>query len=81
MTTIPQDAYTFLCRFARRHKHKAWSHEQAIGQAATIGIEFSDARHWGPVFQRVSRDGYIKRAGMFSRATSNRSVRPGWVGV
>jgi hypothetical protein len=81
MTTIPQDAYTFLCRFARRHKRKAWSPEQAIGQAALHGIAFGDDRHWGPVFRRAASDGVIRRAGLFQRATSNRSTRPGWIGA
>ena len=26
-------------------------------------------------------EGYIRRAGLFPRASSNHSVRPGWVGV
>lgn len=78
---IHQDAYTFLCRFARRHKRKPWSPEQAIGQASIHGIAFSDARHWGPVFNQARRDGVIKHAGMFPRESSNGSLRPGWVGI
>lgn len=78
---MPEDAYTFLVKFARRHKVKAWSPEQAIGQAVTRGIVFQDARAWGPIFERARREGVIKRAGLFSRASSNGSVRPGWVGL
>lgn len=78
---IPEDAYSFLVKFARRHKRKAWSPEQAIGQAITRGIVFQDARAWGPIFERARREGVIKRAGLFSRASSNGSVRPGWIGA
>lgn len=78
---MPEDAYTFLVKFARRHKRKAWSPEQAIGQAFVRGIVFQDARAWGPIFERARREGVIKRAGLFSRITSNGSVRPGWVGI
>jgi len=78
MTTDP---YTFLCRFARRHKRKAWSPEQAIGQAALHGIGFPDARRWGSVFEQARRNGVIKHAGMFQRVSSNGSLRPGWVGI
>lgn len=78
---VPEDAYTLLVRFARRHKVKPWSPEQAIHQAAIKGIVFQDARAWGPIFERARREGVIRRAGLFSRVTSNGSVRPGWVGV
>lgn len=81
MNPIPQDAYTFLCRFARRHKRKAWSPEMAIRQAWVQGIYFADDRHWGPVFRRASKAGVIRPAGLFQRATSNRSTRPGWIGA
>jgi hypothetical protein len=50
-----------------------------IDVARVAGIEFGDDRHWGGVFLRLAKDGYIKRAGLFARDSSNGSVRPGWI--
>lgn len=39
-------------------------------------------RAWGAVFIQAAREGYIRRSTeLFSRTTSNGSVRPGWVGL
>ena len=84
MKSIPEDAYAFCVRLIKRCpslRDVPWSPCLLIDLASDAGIEFGEPRHWGPVFQRLSKDGHIKRAGLFSRASSNRSVRPGWVGV
>jgi hypothetical protein len=33
------------------------------------------------VFKEAAREGHIRRAGLFARASSNHSMRPGWVGI
>lgn len=80
MTT---DAYTFAVRQFRRRALRIdpWPPSLMIEIARAAGIEFQDDRQWGKVFQQLARDGYIKRAGLFARASSNGSVRPGWVAV
>jgi len=77
------DAYTALCKFASRphRRQKAWSPCEAIWMIALLyGVRFENERHWGPIFLRAMREGVIKRAGLFPRASSNGSMRPGWVG-
>lgn len=74
------DALGFLIRWARRHRREPFSPEDVITAAAVAGIEFDEARQWGAVFKQAAKDGYIRRAGLFPRASSNHSVRPGWVG-
>lgn len=44
-------------------------------------VRFENERHLGPIFRRAAKEGVIKRAGLFARASSNGSVRPGWIGV
>lgn len=78
---MPEDAYTFVVRQIRRRalRLEAWSPCQMVEMAAAAGIVFEDARQWGHVFRQLQKDGYIKRAGLFSRVSSNGSVRPGWI--
>jgi hypothetical protein len=77
------DAYSFLVKFASKKANRCepWPPCLAIDVAKLHGIEFQDARQWGPVFRRAMKDGYIKHAGLFQRETSNGSMRPGWQGV
>jgi hypothetical protein len=79
---IPEDAYTFAVRQLRRRtmREEAWPPSLMIELARVAGVEFADDRQWGQVFRRLQRDGYIKRAGLFSRESSNGSYRPGWIG-
>lgn len=78
------DAYSALCAFAsmEHRKREAWSPCDAILIIALLyEVRLEEERHWGPVFRRAAREGVIKRAGLLSRASSNGSVRPGWIGV
>jgi hypothetical protein len=73
------DAYTFATRqLAKPAFREPWPPGLLIDLARAAGVEFQDERKWGPVFRQLARDGYIRRAGLFSRHTSNGSVRPGW---
>lgn len=72
------DAYTFAQAYACKSP-EPFSPEEVIEAADLCGIRFDDQRAWGSVFTRLSKDGLIKRAGLFARKTSNNSVRPGWV--
>jgi hypothetical protein len=78
---MTEDAYTFAVRMCRRRGFRAepWPPGLMIDVARVAGIEFGDDRHWGGVFLRLAKDGYIKRAGLFARESSNGSVRPGWI--
>lgn len=80
-TTCSVDALGFAIRWIRRHGKTPFSPEAVIAAAAKAGVTFQNQRQWGPIFRQLMRDGYIRRAGLFSRASSNHSVRPGWVGV
>ena len=81
--TIPDDAYSFAVRQLRKPAMRAepWPPGLLIDIARLAGVEFQEERHWGQVFRRLQKDGYIKRAGIFPRESSNRSYRPGWVAV
>lgn len=81
--SIPADAYTFTVNLCKKQAFKCdpWPPGLVIDLARLAGIEFSEERHWGPVFQRLHKDGYIKRKGLFSRESSNGSMRPGWIAV
>ena len=79
----PMDAYTALCAFASRphRRQDPWTPCTAITTIRYIyGVEMQDERAWGPIFRRAMKEGVIKRAGLFPRASSNGSVRPGWIG-
>lgn len=81
---VRMDAYTALCKFASapHRRHRAWAPCEAIKSLDSIyGVRFENERHWGPIFRRAAKEGVIKRAGLFARASSNGSVRPGWIGV
>lgn len=80
---VRMDAYTALCTFASRpHRRQSpWAPCEAIHMIALLyEVRFENERHWGPIFRRAAKEGVIKRAGLFPRASSNGSVRPGWVG-
>lgn len=79
--TSKTDAMGFLLHYARRHRKEPFSPEDVIQAAAAVGVLFQNQRQWGAVFKQAARDGYIRRAGLFPRASSNHSMRPGWVGV
>lgn len=72
------DAYSFLLRWAAKTQ-EPFSPEEVISAAEKAGVSFQEKRAWGSVFLQAMKDGYIRRAGLFARATSNGSVRPGWV--
>ena len=76
--TSKTDALGFLIRWARHHGRKPFSPEDAISAASAAGIEFAEKRAWGAVFKQAAKEGYIRRAGLFARASSNHSIRPGW---
>lgn len=79
----PMDAYTALCAFARapHRRQDPWTPCAAIASIRVVyEVEMQDDRAWGPIFLRAMREGVIKRAGLFPRASSNGSVRPGWIG-
>lgn len=79
---VDVDALGFLRTFSRKANGQPFSAEQVTGAAALKGIEFQDRRAWGAVFIQAAREGYIRRSTeLFSRTTSNGSVRPGWVGL
>ena len=80
-TTTAVEAEGFLIRYARRHRREPFSPEDVIAAAAVAGIVFAEARQWGAVFKQAAKDGHIRRAGLFPRASSNHSVRPGWIGI
>jgi hypothetical protein len=77
------DAYSFLVSFSHRRASRieAWSPEAAIAEAEARGIRFQDQRKWGEVFRLAAKNRYIAPSGLFSRATSNGSKRPGWIGI
>lgn len=75
------DALGILIRFARRHRREPFSPEDVIAYARVNGLAFDDDRQWGAVFKQAAREGYIRRSGLLPRASSNHSMRPGWVGV
>lgn len=81
--TVTDDAYSFAVKLLRRPAMRTdpWPPCLIIDLARLAGIEFQDERQWGRVFTQLARDGYIKRAGLFPRHSSNGSVRPGWVAV
>jgi hypothetical protein len=81
LSCAKEDAYGFLIRWARRHRREPFSPEDVIAAAAVAGIAFDNQRQWGSVFQQAARDGHIRRAGLFPRASSNHSMRPGWIGL
>ena len=75
------DPLTFLIQYARKKRGQAFSPEEVTLQAAQHGVQVGDLRAWGAVFTQAARAGYIRRSEqLFSRTTSNGSVRPGWVG-
>jgi hypothetical protein len=78
MGIVEMDAYTFLQRYALRTS-EPFSPEEVIEAAEVVGITFQEKRAWGGVFHAAHKDGVIQRAGLFSRKSSNGSVRPGWV--
>lgn len=81
---MTQDFYSFCVRQITRRKAlrcEPWPPGLLIDLAKAAGITFGDERSTGPVFEQLRRDGFIRRAGMFPRASSNRSLRPGWVGI
>lgn len=81
---MKHDAYSALCQFAssEARRERSWTPCEAIKIIGILyEVRFDDERHWGPIFRRAAREGVIKRAGLFPRASSNGSVRPGWIGV
>lgn len=78
------DFYSFCVKQINSRKAlrlEPWPPGLLIDLAKAAGIEFRDERSTGPVFAQLEKDGYIRRAGMFARATSNGSLRPGWVAL
>lgn len=74
----PATALDAIVQYAKQ-QGQAFNPEAAIAWAAEVGISFQDQRSWGRAFSEAARQGFIRPAGLFARATSNRSVRPGWI--
>ena len=75
------DPLTFLIRFAKKKRGQAFSPEEVTLTADRHGVRMRDGRAWGAVFTQAAREGYIRRSQeLFSRTTSNGSLRPNWVG-
>lgn len=75
------DPYTYLIRFAKKRRGKAFSPEEVTLSAQERGVCVGDLRAWGGLFAQAAREGYIRRSNeLFPRARSNGSLRPGWVG-
>jgi hypothetical protein len=84
MNAAHEDFYFFAVRQISRRRSlrcEAWPPGLLIDLAKAAGITFSDDRKTGPVFEQLRRDGFIRRAGLFPRASSNGSMRPGWIGI
>lgn len=82
--TPQEDFYAFVVRKIKRTRvlrQEPWPPCVMIHLAEAGGIVFQDLRNTGPVFRQLQRDGYIKRAGLFPRESSNGSYRPGWIGI
>lgn len=76
------DPLTFLIRFAKKKRGQAFSPEEVTLTADRYGVRLRDGRAWGAVFTQAAREGYIRRSNeLFSRTTSNGSVRPGWIAL
>ena len=76
------DPYTYLIRFAKKRRGRAFNPEEVTLSAEQRGICVGDLRAWGALFSQAAREGHIRRSTeLFARATSNGSQRPGWVGV
>lgn len=78
------DFYSFAVKQIKRSKTlrlEPWPPGLMIDLAKAAGIEFRDERCTGAVFRQLQQDGWIKRAGMFPRESSNGSMRPGWVAL
>lgn len=79
--SFEDEAEKFLRRWARKNRRCAFSPEVVISAAVRAGIVVDDARKWGPIFAKAAKEGVIRPEGLFPRATSNGSMRPGWIGV
>ena len=79
-----EDFYTFVVnkiKRSRSFRQEPWPPGLMLELARLAGIEFQDERNSGPIFRQLQVDGYIKRAGLFPRESSNGSLRPGWIGL
>lgn len=79
-----EDFYAFVVnkiKRSRSFRQEPWPPGLMLELARLAGIEFQDERNSGPIFRQLQIDGYIKRAGLFPRESSNGSLRPGWIGV
>lgn len=79
-----EDFYTFVVnkiKRSRSFRQEPWPPGLMLELARLAGIEFQDERNSGQVFRQLQIDGYIKRAGLFPRESSNGSLRPGWIGI
>ena len=79
-----EDFYTFVVnkiKRSRSFRQEPWPPGLMLELARLAGIEFQDERNSGPIFRQLQIDGYIKRAGLFPRESSNGSLRPGWIGI
>lgn len=77
-----QDAMGFLLGWIKKNGHKPFSAEHVTLDAINAGVAAQDMRHWGEVFQRAAREGYIRRSDvLFRRVLGNGTLAPGWVRV
>jgi len=78
----PVDPLKFLIRYARKKRGQAFSPEEVTQTAERYGVCMHDGRAWGGIFAQAAREGHITRSTeLFSRTTSNGSVRPGWIAL
>ena len=79
-TYHPTTALGCVIFYAKCVRGHAFSPEEVIAYGKQLGIEFSDQRAWGPIFTQAARQCWIRKSQeLFSRASSNRSMRPGWI--
>ena len=75
----PQTAISVVIQYAKLVKGHAFSPEEAIAWGEELGIYLEEKRGWGSAFRAAAAQGFIRPAGLFARASSNGSKRPGWI--
>lgn len=75
--TWPEDAYNFLCRYARTHERFISEELTACADRMGYGAPTS-SKAWGAIFQRASREGIIRRDGYGVSLRRHCSPSPMW---
>ena len=80
MSKFDRDGYGFLLRFVRKQKGRSFSAESATMAAIAAGIAPANLKHWGKIYTRMARDGYIARSDVpYRRVMGNGTITLGWV--